>query len=267
MVESVTRAKAESLTGDGAIVAGAIGDACRGDAVLTMLSDDDALAAVACGPHGVLDALAPGRGIHVSASTVSPALVRDLAERHAERNQHFVSAPVLGRPAAAERGELTVLAAGNPDLIEILRPAFDAIGKRTFPIGDAPERANVVKLACNAMIGAMLEAVGETLALVVKAGVEPKAYIDVLMATALASPVYQPYAEPILKHHFEPEFRVPLALKDMELALFTGKDLAVPLPIISVVRDHLIEAIAAGDGDLDWSALSLVPQREAGLRQ
>ncbi len=258
-------AKAEPLRAAGARVADAISDACRGDAVITMLADDAAVEQVVCGPHGLLDALEPNRGIHVSMSTISPALVRALAERHAERNQNFLSAPVLGRPSAAEHGKLFVLAAGRAGLIEALRPAFDALGQRTFVIGDVPEHANLVKLSCNAMIGTMLEAVGETLALVSKAGIAPKAYIDVLMASALHSPMYEPYGEPILQHHFEPEFRVPLALKDVELSLDAGKDLAVPLPLISLLRDHLLAAIAAGDGDLDWSAISLVAQREAGL--
>ena len=258
-------AKAEPLRAAGARVADTIADACRGDAVLTMLANDAAVQDVICGPHGILDALEPNRGIHVSMSTISPALVRALAERHGERNQSFLSAPVLGRPSAAEHGKLFVLAAGRADLIDVLRPAFEALGQRTFVIGDVPEYANLVKLSCNAMIGTMLEAVGETLALVSKAGVAPKAYIDVLLASALASPVYEPYAEPILNHHFEPEFRVPLALKDVELSLDAGKALAVPLPLISLLRDHLIAAIAAGDGELDWSAITLVAQREAGL--
>jgi 3-hydroxyisobutyrate dehydrogenase-like beta-hydroxyacid dehydrogenase len=260
-----SRGKAEPLRAAGAEVADAIADACRGDAVLTMLADDPAVEQTVCGPHGVVDALEPNRTIHVSMSTISPALVRELARRHDERGQSFLSAPVLGRPAAAAQGKLFVLAAGEAALIDALRPAFDALGPRTFVIGDVPERANVVKLSCNALIGTMLEAVGETLALALKAGVDPKAYFDVVMATALDSPVYQPYGEPILHRQFEPEFRIPLALKDIELALSAGKELAVPLPILSLLRDHLLEAIAAGDGDLDWSAISLVAQREASL--
>ena len=260
-----SRDKSDALRDAGAVVADQLGDACHGDAVITMLADDAAVTSIVCGPHGLLDSLGPNRGIHVSMSTISPALVHRVAERHAERNQHFVSAPVLGRPAVAEQGKLSILAAGKAELIDVLRPAFDALGQRTFVIGDVPEQANLAKLSCNALIGTMLEAVGETLALVTKGGVAPKAYIDVLMATVLASPVYQPYGEPILERSFEPGFRVPLALKDVELVLSAGKELAVPLPIVSLLRDHLIEAIAAGDGDLDWSAISLVAQREAGL--
>ncbi|HTR51890.1 MAG TPA: NAD(P)-dependent oxidoreductase [Kofleriaceae bacterium] len=260
-----SRDKAEPLRAAGAHVADALVDACRGDAVITMLSDDDAVEQVVCGPHGVLDALEPNRVIHVSMSTISPALVRCLAERHGERNQSFLSAPVLGRPAAAEQGELFVLAAGDADLVDVMRPAFDSLGQHTFVIGDTPEAANLVKVACNALVATIIDAVGETLALAIKAGIAPKAFLDVVMTTALGSPLYQPYGEPILHRRFEPGFRLPLALKDMELVLATGKELVVPMPIVSLLRDHLLEAIAAGDGDLDWAAMSLVPQREAGL--
>jgi 3-hydroxyisobutyrate dehydrogenase-like beta-hydroxyacid dehydrogenase len=193
--------------------------------------------------------------------------VRSLTEQHRERNENFLSAPVLGRPAAAEEGKLSVLAAGPRDLIDVMRPAFEAIGQHVFEIGDEPAAANVIKLCCNTMIATIIEAIGETLALVTKSGIEPKAYIDVLLATVLGTPLYRPYGEHILDHDFEPGFRLPLALKDMELALGTGKERGVPLPLVSVVRDHMIEAIAAGDGELDWAALALVPQREAGLQR
>ena len=260
-----SRDKAEPLRAAGASIADAISDACRGDAVITMLADDEAVGHVVCGAHGILDALEPNRTIHVSMSTISPPLVHELAERHRERNQSFLSAPVLGRPAAAEQAKLVVLAAGDADLIDVLEPVFAGIARRMFVIGDLPEHANLVKLACNALIGAMLEAVGETLALVTKAGVSPKAYIDVLMATALSSPVYAPYGEAILERHFDPVFRVPLALKDIELAIHAGNDLAVPLPLLELIRDHLIEAVLAGDGDRDWSTITLGSQRDAGL--
>lgn len=260
-----TRQKADSLRSDGAHVADAIGDACRGDAVITMLADDAAVNRVVCTPHGILDSLAPNKCVHVSMSTISPRLVHNLTERHAERNLHFISAPVLGRPAAAEQGKLFVLAAGAGEQLDVLRPAFDAMAQQVFVIGNVPETANVVKVACNTMIATVIEAIGETLALATKSGVDPKVYIDVLLSTVLGTPIYRPYGENISQHNFAPGFALPLALKDMELALATGHDLAVPLPLVSLIRDHILEAIAAGDGALDWSALALVPQREAGL--
>src|SRR5258706_14593973 len=159
-----SREKAEPLRAAGARVADAVVDACRGDAVITMLSDDSAVEQIVCAAHGVLDALEPKRGIHVSMSTISPTLVQCLTERHAERNQNFLSAPVLGRPAAAARGKLFVLAAGNRDLIDVMRPAFDALGQGTFFVSNLPHHANLVKISCNALVATIIHAIVEMLA-------------------------------------------------------------------------------------------------------
>jgi 3-hydroxyisobutyrate dehydrogenase-like beta-hydroxyacid dehydrogenase len=261
-----TPSKAEPLLELGASFAAAPADACHGDAVITMLSDDHAVRALLCAPHGLLDVLAPMKTVHISASTISPSLVRDLAERHAERNEQFVSAPVLGRPDVAEAGKLTVLAAGDTDVVDAVRPAFEAYGQRTFLVGNAPEAANVVKLACNTLIASMIEAVGEALALIAKSGlVAPKTFLDVLQSTMLSSSTFRPYIEHLRDHELMPGFAMPLALKDIELTLATAHDVAVPLPLASLIRDHMLEAIATGHGDEDWAALALVPQEAAGI--
>jgi 3-hydroxyisobutyrate dehydrogenase-like beta-hydroxyacid dehydrogenase len=266
VVYNRTARKAEPLRAAGAEVGRAPGDTCRGDAVITMLSDDAAVEQVACGAHGLLDSLEPARTVHVSASTISPALVRRLAERHAERNQLFVSAPVLGRPEVAEQGKLVTLAAGDAGVIDSLRPMFDAIAQRTFVVAAAPEAANVVKLACNTIIATLIESLGETLALVTKSGlVEPAYFLDVLLATVLSAPNLRPYGEHVRAQRFEPGFKLPLALKDMELALATAHDHTVPMPLVSLIRDHMLEGIATGYGELDWAALTLVAQDAAGL--
>lgn len=95
--------------------------------------------------------------------------------------------------------------------------------------------------------------------------VDPKRFLDVLLATVLAAPSFRPYGEHLKDGQFTPGFRLPLALKDMELALRTAADSAVPMPVVSLVRDHMIEAIAIGYGELDWAALALVAQHAAGL--
>lgn len=261
-----TARKAEPLRAAGADVARNVGDVCRGDAVITMLADDTAVEQVVCGAHGLLDGMEPARTVHVSSSTISPALVHDLAERHAERNLLFVSAPVLGRPEVAEQGKLVALAAGDAGVIDSLRPMFDAIAQRTFVVAAAPEAANVVKLACNTIIAALIESLGEALALVTKSGlVEPARFLDVLLATVLSAPNFRPYGEHLKTQQFEPGFRLPLALKDMELVLATAHDHAVPMPLVSLIRDHLLEGIATGYGELDWASLALVAQDAAGL--
>jgi 3-hydroxyisobutyrate dehydrogenase-like beta-hydroxyacid dehydrogenase len=266
VVYNRTASKATELREVGAQVAHTLGEVCRGDIVFTMVSDDAAVNDLVCRPHGLLDVLEPMKTVHVSSSTIGPALVHELAERHAERNLGFVSVPVLGRPDVAEAGKLTAIAAGTAAHVDVVRAALDAFAQKTFVVGRDPEAANVVKLACNAMIATIIEALGESLALVMKTGlVEPTMFIDVLLGTVLASPAFRPYGEHLRDHKFEPGFRLPLALKDMELALGTAHDFAVPLPIMSVIRDHMLEAIATGHGDQDWIALALVAQQAAGL--
>jgi 3-hydroxyisobutyrate dehydrogenase-like beta-hydroxyacid dehydrogenase len=265
-VHNRTPSKAEPLLALGASYAATPADACHGDAVITMLSDDHAVRGLLCAPHGLLDVLAPMKTVHISASTISPLLVRNLAERHRERNEQFISAPVLGRPDVAEAGKLTSLAGGDPDVIEAMRPVLDAYSQRVFVVGPRPESANVVKLACNTLIASMIEAVGETLALIAKSGlVEPRTFLDVLQATMLSSPFFRPYAEHLRDHELAPGFAMPMALKDIELTLATAHDVAVPLPLASLIRDHMLEAIATGHGDEDWAALALVAQESAGV--
>ncbi len=261
-----TSERTEPLRADGAIVADDLADASRGDAVITMLSDDRAVESITCGPRGVLDGMQPNRTVHISTSTISPELTRRLAARHGERNLRFLSAPVLGRPAAAEAGKLVALAAGDRATIDEIRSVFDAFAQHTFVIGDVPESANLVKLACNTLIATIIEMLGETSALVTKSGlVEPAVFFDVLLATVLSSPTFRPYGEHVRDRQFEPGFRLPLALKDMELVLDAAREHEVAMPVVSVIRDHMLEALAAGLSDLDWGALALVSERAAGV--
>jgi 3-hydroxyisobutyrate dehydrogenase-like beta-hydroxyacid dehydrogenase len=250
--------KAEPLREAGAALVREPAEACHGEVVITMLADDAAVEQVVARMPIDLDGT-----IHVSASTISPLLASRLARRHAR----FVSAPVLGGPEVAAEGKLFVLAGGESTWIDELAPVFSAIGQRTLVVGDRPEAANLVKLACNAILAAVIESLGETLALVTKSGlVDPGTFVDVALATVLAAPGFQAYGEHLKTYRFEPGFKLPLALNDMELALDAARVHAVPLPLVSLVRDHLLEAIATGLGHSDWTALALVAQHAAGMR-
>jgi 3-hydroxyisobutyrate dehydrogenase-like beta-hydroxyacid dehydrogenase len=257
-----TRSKAEALASAGARVANEPRETLGGDAVVTMLADDAAVSAIA---HAILPEL-PARTVHVSSSTISPALVRELAGDHRARGRRFVSVPMLGRPDVAEQGKLFAIAAGDRRVLDELRPMLDAMAQRTIVVGDAPEAANIVKLACNTLIATIIEALGETSALVAKSGVvERSQFFDVLLATVLSAPTFRPYGEHVRDGSFAPGFRLPLALKDIELVLGTAREHEVAMPVVSVIRDHMLEAMAAGLGELDWGALALVSRRAAGL--
>jgi 3-hydroxyisobutyrate dehydrogenase-like beta-hydroxyacid dehydrogenase len=253
--------KAGALAGEGARVAASPAEAARGaEAVLTMLADDAAVRHVVFGENGIKGAIEPG-GIHVSHSTISTALARELASAgHA-----YVSAPVFGRPDAAEARKLIVVAAGPADQVGRCRPLFDAVGRQTVIAGAEAWQANAVKLCGNFMLASMLEAFGEACALLRKSGVAPHIFLEA-MNGLFGSPVYANYGGMVADERFEPAgFAVTLALKDLRLALAAAEECAAPMPLASLIHDHLLAAVANGQGAMDWSSVARVAARNAGL--
>jgi 3-hydroxyisobutyrate dehydrogenase-like beta-hydroxyacid dehydrogenase len=256
--------KVSALAQQGARVAQSVADACQGGAVITMLADDDAIAAVTFGDNGVLASL-PSGGVHVSSSTVSVAMSQRLASAHAEAGQRFVAAPVFGRPEAAAAAKLFVVAAGDAATVEGLSAVFDAIGQRTFVVSEDPSAAVLIKVSGNFLIASVIESLGEAMALVAKAGVGRQEYLEILTSTLFDAPVYKTYGGLIAREEFEPAgFTAELGLKDARLALAAGEALRVPLPIANLVRDRYLALIADGRGHLDWSAISSLAARDAG---
>ncbi|NTF43190.1 NAD(P)-dependent oxidoreductase [Rhizobium rhizogenes] len=260
-----SRDKAEALAGEGATVAATVADACGGDAVFTMLAHDDALSAVVHGDGGVLASLGKG-AVHISASTISVAMSERLTGEHAAAGQRFVAAPVFGRPEAAAAAKLFIAAAGAPDAIETVTPLFEAIGQRTFVLGEEPKSANLVKLSGNFLIASVIESLGEAMALVEKGGVDRHAYLDLLTSTLFNAPVYKTYGGLIADRKFKPAgFTAPLGQKDIRLALAAGEALNVPLPLASLLRDRFLNLLAHGGEELDWSAIGALAAKDAGL--
>ena len=162
--------KAADLVAAGARLAATPADAAQGDVVMTMLADDAAVEAVVHGTDGILAAPA----LHVSHSTISVALAERLATDHAAR-AGFVSAPVFGRPPAAQAAKLFVVAAGEAHAVDRCLPLFEAIAQRVFRVGPSPAAANLVKLGGNFMIMAAVEAMAEAMTLVEAGGVDRRA--------------------------------------------------------------------------------------------
>ena len=257
---------AEKAQGMGGRVAASPADAARGAAVVfTMLADDKALEAAAYGEHGFIGALPVG-SIHVSCSTISVAMAEALSAAHATAGQKFVSAPVFGRPEAAAAAKLFIAAAGAAVDIAICQPLFDAIGQRTFVLSHEPSRANLVKLSGNFLIAAVIESLGEALALVAKGGVDERAYLELLTSTLFSAPVYKTYGNLIVEEKFEPAgFAAPLGQKDVRLVLEAAEGLNVPLPLASLLRDRFLTLLAHGGAALDWSAIGRLAAKDAGL--
>ncbi|WP_233832463.1 NAD(P)-dependent oxidoreductase [Paraburkholderia sp. ZP32-5] len=254
--------KAQPLAELGAQIVATPAEAFAGDAVFSMLADDAALREVITAS---LLEHAPRGLIHANMATISVALAEELATAHASRGVHYVAAPVFGRPDVAAAGKLTIVAGGPAESIDRLQPLFDVIGQKTWRIGSLPQQANVMKLAGNFMIGAAIETLGEAAALVTGHGLAMQDFLDVITSGLFPGPVYSGYGKLIADQRFEPAlFKARLGLKDVRLALAAADAVTTPMPVASVVRDSLIEAVAHGDGEKDFAVLGQVAARRAG---
>jgi 3-hydroxyisobutyrate dehydrogenase-like beta-hydroxyacid dehydrogenase len=259
-----TQGKDRELVAQGTHSASNVADACKGDAVITMLADDNALESIAFGEQGIIKNLRKG-AIHISMSTISVAISEKLTEAHAKAGQRYLSAPVFGRPDAAAAGKLFIVAGGARADIDSCQPMFDVLGQKTFTLSDKPSAANLVKLSGNFLIGAAMEAMGEALALVGKGGVDQQQYLDLMTSTLFTSPIYKNYGALIVERKFEPAgFATPLGYKDMRLLLAAADGLRVPMPLGSLLRDRLLRILAQGGETLDWSAIGYLSAKDSG---
>ena len=256
--------KGSSLVKLGAREAADVAGACGGDAVITMLADDDAASDIALSPGGLIDNLPKG-AIHLSMSTISVALSKRLTQAHAQAGQRYVAAPVFGRPDMAASAKLFIVAAGDPATIDACRPLFDAMGQKTVTIDKGPWAANLIKLSGNFLLAATIEALGEAIALAGKAGIDRRAYVEILTSTVFNSPAYKTYGGLIADGKFEPAaFAAPLGYKDIRLALAAAESLRVPMPLGSLLRDRFLRLLAQGGDHLDWAAIGGLATKDAG---
>jgi len=257
-------AKAEALVKLGARKAAGVDEACGGGAVITMLANDEAVGDTVWGDGGLLASLPQG-AIHVSMSTISVALSKRLTDAHAKAGQRYIAAPVFGRPEAAAATRLFVVPAGDPAAIAACQPLFDALGQKTLPMGEVPSAANLIKLSGNFLIAAMIESLGEAIALVGKAGIDRKAYVELLTATMFPAPAYKIYGNLIAENRYEPAaFAASLGHKDIRLAMAAAENLRVPMPIASLLNDRFLRLLANGGDQLDWAAVGGLATADAG---
>ena len=232
---------------DRARVASRPEEAVDAEVVITMLADDAAVEAVWLAPR------MRAKGVHLNMATVSLGVARELARLQ----EDYVSAPVFGRPQAAARGELDIIAAGPPSALERCRPVFQPLSRRVFVVGTNPEHANAVKIARNFLLATVIESLGEAFSLIRKSDVAPDVFLNILASTSLAAPAYRNYGKLMVERAYEPaQFSMELGLKDVELALSTAREKGLSLPSGELIREHLLQAIERGHGGKDWAGLA-----------
>ncbi|MGH3723284.1 MAG: NAD(P)-dependent oxidoreductase [Mycobacterium sp.] len=244
----------EELATAGARPLGSVAEAFDSGVVFSVLADDRAVAETFLESEVLADA----RGaLHVNLATVSTQLADRAAAQHGEHGVGYVAAPIFGRVAVAQAGQLQVLAAGGSEHIDRAQTFFDVIGARTWRLGDAPRQANVVKIIGNFLIASAIQSLSEAVSMAERSDVNAGLLVELLTSTLFQGPAYSSYGALIATSAYEPAgFTTTLGRKDIGLALDVAADAGLRLPFGEVLRSVLDDALANGQANLDWSSIA-----------
>jgi len=249
-----TAAACASLREAGAVVAAKPADvAAACDITFAMLADPGAALAVACGPDGIGEGLGNGKG-YVAMSTVDAATSARISVAVVARGARFLEAPVSGSRLPAEQGALVILAAGDKSLYDDAAPALDLMGRKRLYLGEVGRGAQM-KLIVNQVMGGMMAAFCEGLAVARVTGLQPADLLAVLDAGALANPMFRGKGPRMLDDDFAVAFPLKHMGKDLRLARALAVEMGARLPVLAAADDSFARALAAGDGELDFSVL------------
>jgi 3-hydroxyisobutyrate dehydrogenase-like beta-hydroxyacid dehydrogenase len=248
-----TIAHAEALKPLGAKVAGTPSEAvARSEVVFTMVMDDAALESIVF-EAGVIKAM-PYSSTHVSLSTISVKLSDRLTEAHFAAGTHFAAAPVFGRPNIAEEARLWTVTAGEPPIIEKVRPLLDSFSRGVTVVSQKPSAAHALKLGGNFLIGAMIASLAEGLGYAEALGIEPALFVETINSALFQSPLYQAYGRIILNPPEHPGSTIALGEKDIRLFREAAGSAHVKTELAEIFEANLQRAIEAGMKDSDWAA-------------
>lgn len=249
-----TRAKAEPLAADGARVADTPAEAVDGaDVILTMLHDGPAALRAL---HDAAPALRPG-AVWLQSSTVGVEAIGPLAEFTAGHSLGFVDAPVLGTKEPAEKGLLTILAAGPTEVRDRAERVFSIVGQRTLWVGEdgASGTASRLKLVVNSWVLTLINGTGEALALAKGLDLDPRAFLDAVAGGPLDSPYLRMKSELILSGDYPASFTVSAARKDAQLIAEAAEHAKVRLDLAAAAAERFRRAEVQGHGDEDGAAV------------
>ncbi len=258
-----TRAKAEPLAALGATVVGSPADVADCDIVFTSVSTSDDLISVTSGPRGLFTAQKVPK-LLIDCSSVSEEASGQVRAEAAKRGTSMLAAPVSGNAKVVEAGKLTIVVSGPVKAYEMALPFLEKLGVGVSYVGEG-ELARIVKICHNLLLGVVTQCLAEITTLAEKAGVSRSALLEFVNNSVLGS-VFSRYKTPALVNlDFKPTFTLPLLRKDLDLGLYAGKKLAVPMPLVQLTRDIVQEVIDQGEIERDFSVLLLHAAKSAGL--
>lgn len=258
-----TPAKAAALVEAGGKAAASIAEAAGGaDVIALMLPDTPDVVAVLTGPGGVFEHARPG-SLVIDFSTIRPDTTIELASQAAQHGLRILDAPVSGGEAGAKAATLSIMVGGEPEAFAQARPVFDAVGKTIVLVG--PHGAGqTVKAANQLIVGGTIELVAEALVFLEAHGVDTSAAFDVLAGGLAGSRVLEQKRPNMLGRNFAPGFRIDLHHKDLGIVIEAARQAGVVIPLGAVTAQLMVAARAAGDGNLDHSALLRVVEQLSG---
>jgi len=237
--------------------------AARSDLIITMLPDTPDVEAVYFGPRGILERIRPG-ALAVDMSTIAPAMAQRIGAAAAERGCTALDAPVSGGDVGAQQGTLSIMVGGEEAAFERARPVFSVLGKRVVLCG-AHGAGQTVKACNQILVGVTIAGVAEALTLGAKAGVDPARIVEVLSGGLARCGVLENRGQRMVQGDFAPGFRSRLHYKDLRIAVASGQDFDVPLPVTALVHELFKELVLQGGGDLDHSGLLTLIEARAGI--
>jgi 3-hydroxyisobutyrate dehydrogenase-like beta-hydroxyacid dehydrogenase len=261
-----TRAKAERLIKKGMKWGETPRAVCAAaDVTFSMVTNEKALASIMEGPDGILGALTAGKFL-ADMSTVSPAYSRALAAKVREKGADLIDAPVSGSVITLQEGKLSVMVGGRRETFDRLKPILDDIGPKVTYVGDNG-LALSMKIATNLSLAVQMMAFSEGVLLAEKSGIQRAVAVDVLVNSAVASPMIKYRGPFVLNMPAEAWFDVNMMQKDMMLALDMGRALDVPLPTTSISNEFLTAARGMGFAKKDFAVVFDVLAELSGVKK
>jgi 3-hydroxyisobutyrate dehydrogenase len=257
-----TRSKCDDLAEIGATIVDSVAELADRDIVFTMVAASKDV-------DEVVDALLsrPGvqPGLIVDSTTISPAVAEAIRARAAARGTSMIAAPVSGNPKVAASGRLTIVASGPEESWELARPYLELLCRKVTYVGDG-ERARLVKVCHNLMLGVVAECMAEITVLAEKGGVSRADLWEFLNDSVMGS-VFTRYKTPAYVNlDWKPTFTPALLLKDFHLGFEAARDMHVPMPVAAATEQvvQLLEGVKGNE--VDFAALLGLAAEGAGLK-
>ena len=223
------------------------------DIIITMLPDTPDVEKVLFGENSVAQGLSRGK-IVMDMSSISPVETKRFASDINRLYCYYVDAPVSGGDTGAKDATLTIMVGAEEKIFIQIKPILELMGKEITLIGDNGA-GQICKIANQIIVALTIEAVGEALLLVSKAGVDQNKVRQALMGGFASSRVLEIHGERMINRAFEPGFRVELHQKDLNIALSNAHVLGINLPNTTATLELLNTCTAQGDAKLDSSVM------------